>query len=704
MTIKRDESGISLPLVLGAMLLFSVMITLLIGVAVISVRHSDYALQRTEALAAAEAGAQDYVNRLNAYASFDSWTADRTATFRNNPAKAKSLPSIVKDSALARWVDVKGSSNGQYTYNVIGNNNGLIIRSTGRSSNQNGLKRSVEYRVSRNSDSAVAYTAVYGYASVDAYAQQAKLDNTSHHPQGWMGTNRSGRRYTVSEYDHYCGQEGISRWYDCWRPYWNGVDMVEGNYITGAPFTIHGYKSFLNKVTDINEYPKVSGSITIFNSQKDRFTHPSNFEDRKFNYYGDLEAAAMRGRKKVTYFPYDETIGSPSANYIEVSSSEDIYDTCKFAGATQVILYGDEIYVRSPHTPPTFNDRANEWCKNKTPLLRDRTKRTQGPDITKDKIRAGGYLRPMDESSWVKFDGLPNDALFIIKHAVGSCNASALEGANPAGKSNGLGFPGGPPSVSSGEPGQQRNYNCANGDLFIEGATAFRRTFAAEDNIYLTGGIRYTDRQNDNSLPANSDDFLGLLAQRNVIIYNPNPPQGSGCGLCGKMPRTPYALPTREKDINGNDRGGQGTYSFPADWKRMPTKPGDILADPTLVKVPDQPYWLALPYYDAAIIAEQGSFFLENMNSLESRPAVYSSGEKPMQVTVTGSVYSRYSPVMHLDRNTRNGGVEVYGLTHRYIFDDRFTKRLPPGFSGHNDSAYRLTNYAEVFSDHLDPK
>lgn len=346
MNKRTDDTGISLPLVMGALMIFSVLIILLAGVAIISVRHSNWALHRTEALSAAEAGAQDFVNRMNGFASFDSWTAQRVKPFRDKgTASGSSFPKIVAESALGQWKMVDGTSNAQYTYDIIGNNNGIIVRSTGRAGAQNEFKRTIEYRVTRNSDSGVAYVGNRGYVSTDAYAQQAKLFTDTVWEQGMMGVNEStGKRYTISEYKDKCGDDANTNWRNCWRQIWSGHDQVQGNVIVMAPHSIHGWKSWMHEAERIDpqlfKYPKMNGSVTIQKSSPDRFTHAAGFASGdpwgkpNQDFYTDKQAAALRGRDTWQYFPYDETIGSSPANYTVIREESSRFDSCIFRGST----------------------------------------------------------------------------------------------------------------------------------------------------------------------------------------------------------------------------------------------------------------------------------------------------------------------------------------------------------------------------------
>ena len=738
------DAGMSIPLVLGALMLFSVLVFLLASVALLSSRHANWALHRTEAMAAAEAGAQDYVNRMNGYAGFDSWTAERTKRMRDRgEPEGINFPKIVRNSALAKWVSVGDSSNADYTYDIVGNSGGLIVRSTGRAGPNKETKRSVEYRITRNSDSAVSFVSNRSYVNTAAYANQAQLFKDNIGEQGGMAVNdRTGKRYTVEEYTTNCPElekgraESTTDWFYCWRQPWNGYDGVEGNGIVRAPHTIHEYKSYLNPARSADskllEVPNVTGSLTIQYSTPDNFTRPAGFWGRKnLRAYRDEEHAHWRGRDTWTYLPYDETIGSSTANFEVIRNEASTFDQCVFRGSTHVILYGDVIYVRSPHTPRNENDDKSDWCKNTAKRLYGRTKTSPNPDITKDMIRSGNFLKPADESTWVKFEGIPDTAVFLVlKTSNEGCHPRIPRDVDSVGKSTGIGFPGAPSTVSTSNPALGNLYDCKNGDLFIEGAVSHHKTFAAEDNIYLTGGIRYTDRQSNNELPINSDDMLGLVAQQNVIVYNPSPITSGACTGCNKMPRHHYFLPTREQDLSGNEQSGQGAlaaYGF-SQWqqgldindrhKKQKQNPNDdiIMNDPTSGRPPENASWLALPQYDAAIVAEEGSFFLENMNILKDRPARKSRyhNESPLKITVTGSVYSKYGPMFHIDRmpprrgstnvtnNPDSSQIEVYGLNMRFLFDKRFTKQLPPGFSGHSESAYRTVGYAEVFEQHLD--
>jgi hypothetical protein len=58
------------------------------------------------------------------------------------------------------------------------------------------------------------------------------------------------------------------------------------------------------------------------------------------------------------------------------------------------------------------------------------------------------------------------------------------------------------------------SWNCRAGDVFIEGTLAGQLTIATENDIVLTGNLRYANGSSGN-------DVLGLIAQNNVTVYHP---------------------------------------------------------------------------------------------------------------------------------------------------------------------------------------
>jgi hypothetical protein len=64
----------------------------------------------------------------------------------------------------------------------------------------------------------------------------------------------------------------------------------------------------------------------------------------------------------------------------------------------------------------------------------------------------------------------------------------------------------------TGPGGAASIYGCRNGDAFVQGSFHGALTIGAQNNLYVTGNITYTDATND---------ILGLVGQSTVTVWNP---------------------------------------------------------------------------------------------------------------------------------------------------------------------------------------
>lgn len=71
-------------------------------------------------------------------------------------------------------------------------------------------------------------------------------------------------------------------------------------------------------------------------------------------------------------------------------------------------------------------------------------------------------------------------------------------------------------------------YQCGNGDVFIQGTTSGQLTVAAENDVVVTGDLKYTDINATNPRPV-----LGLIANNTVLI---NHPVSGGNNVSGTVP------------------------------------------------------------------------------------------------------------------------------------------------------------------------
>ena len=715
----RDQ-GVSLPLVLGAVLLFSALALALSGVANLTVSHNRIAQQRGQVHAAAEAGANDFINRLNAYSEFDTWSAAKVKReLDKGTPMSSAFPKIVRESGFGQWIRIPGTFNQQFTYDIVSKDTqGLIIRSTGRMNQDQPFTRSVEFRVARRSkgDTAVAVERPYVNTVGYAYVRQVRDQGYS---LGGMASGPDGGALSLRDYETNCGEASTvavaDRWMQCFRPAWHGFDKVSGDLITGSPLSVHGQQGYLTPGSRVADWPEVTGTVEIVGGNPNqpavgtKMGTPDNAQAP--NRYSEQVTRQQLRPGQVHVGDYT-ALTSPPARFKDIRRQAARNLTCRFVGATQVVMFADDIYVRSPHTPPHANAGWAPWCHSVRNQFSQRSRTTTRPDIGFTSATGEPYLLPRNTDEWVKLSNVRAGAVFVIEHIQGTnaCSPTNVGDNDGIGNYTGVGFPANRDDSDPLLGTTLDPYNCRNGDLFIDGVVARSRTFAAEDNVYLTGGIRYSDRAaSDNAIPNNSDDVLGVVAQRNVFIYNP---PSRECNRCGedyyRFPRSPYPLPVLEKELGAGVNGAAFGEVMPwtageqAGYRTVPTELGPADRNAIRGKIPRLIGWHAMPQFDGIFVAETGAFMLENP-LMHNRPALVGPGNasQALSAIITGAVYSRYAPLLHIDYETASGEVNMYGLHGHYMSDPRLARTLPPGFNGLSVTMYRLTGMAEVGTNHL---
>lgn len=100
MRMNPQDRGMSIPLALGAMMAFSSLTILLFGIAQLSIKNNDISQERIRAFSAAEAGANDFINRLNAFPDLVQWNVAKVQPLRETaPDK---LPPTIRDAAFGQ--------------------------------------------------------------------------------------------------------------------------------------------------------------------------------------------------------------------------------------------------------------------------------------------------------------------------------------------------------------------------------------------------------------------------------------------------------------------------------------------------------------------------------------------------------------------------------------------------------------------------
>ncbi|MBX3067845.1 MAG: hypothetical protein KF867_08275 [Cryobacterium sp.] len=196
---------------------------------------------------------------------------------------------------------------------------------------------------------------------------------------------------------------------------------------------------------------------------------------------------------------YSPTVGMPSTNAkMKRETRSDLTANgvpspgCLYTGPTSVVLNSNgTMTVKSP------------WTK-KTQIAGDPATSGTTPAMC-------GSIADLKSSSGATITVPDKNMVYIQNVPTVSSDPNywgTYESGRPscAYRGNSLGYP------ISNESASTSAYGCRNGDLFIRGTTHGKVTFAAENYVYVTGDITYSN---------SSTDVLGLVGNNAVWVWNP---------------------------------------------------------------------------------------------------------------------------------------------------------------------------------------
>lgn len=183
-------------------------------------------------------------------------------------------------------------------------------------------------------------------------------------------------------------------------------------------------------------------------------------------------------------------------------------------------------------------------------------------------------------------------------------------------------------------------YSCRNGDLYVSGTVKGRTTLAADNYVYVTGDITYSD---------SSSDILGLVGQNGVWAWNPV--------VCSR------ALSTDNGRSTGN-------VTCPGSWSY-----GNTDANPTI---------------SAAILSVAHTFIAQNYDG--STAGLGARGT----LTVNGAIAQKFRGPVATGSVSRGVYTLATGFRKNYTYDSRFKNTAPPKFLTPVSTSYGVTQYSGV--------
>ena len=456
------DRGVALASVIGLG-----MVLLLLSVTMASVAVSGTVKARDDsdfnaAIAAAYAGVEDYQSKLannNAYSQFGAKTTSFSAgsTFTGTDGN----PAFGKGTA-GSWQTVGDGTGASYRYEVDNSKYStagtLRIRSTGRVGD---TTRSVVADLKQ--DGFLDYVYFTDYEISDPV-----LSSTKCVPKyEWAVTSRPS----------------------CTTIQFAASDVIDGPMHTNDTMLVCGGTQF-------------KGSTTTSSTRAARYVSATGATCTGTPNFGGLTKPA-----------YAQAVTMPQTNEgMRQETRSDLGATtvpnpgCLYTGPTRITMKSDgTMNVYSPYTKAT-QIQADE-SKGSTPAMCG----TPGDAIGGGTLGSvGGQNVKVPANNLVYVQDVPASPTNVNYWGSKPTNFSCRN-ADDSGAGNGLGFP------AEGEV--NATYSCTAGDVFVQGTLKGNLTIAAQNYVYVTGDVKYSDV---------STDMLGLVGTNAVYVYNPVRYYGTG--------------------------------------------------------------------------------------------------------------------------------------------------------------------------------
>ena len=479
----RGDDGVALISVLGMMLVLTLFLVTSLAFVLQNATSSRKNQDAKAALAAAEAGLEEYIARLNADSNYfvlgntDTSNAAFTASGRVIPGLSGVLS--------------------KYTYTVLSSSSdvtrdgALRIQVTGTSQPSSGgqaVSRTITATLKPRGF--LRYVYVSDVEVVDPVLTVDPVSYVTYNGNAYWNSGTSGTRYR-----YYGNVAQIQS--DCGRYYYNSRRTATYTASAAAPVyvydtwnntttqtitaggTVAGYSDQCGEIqwtsNDVIQGPLHSNDALQINGSvlfTDPLTESSWSNPPSSNRWWGTGTPSSSGYRPV----YGAPIPLPSGNttllqYVEPDADGDagtpVGPGCYYTGATRIIFTGTTMKVLSPYTTNApsrcldTSNRANEQTKNIPPVI---------------------YVDSLGTSC-------------------------------AAGSSSGVGYP----RTASGESttvSTTTDYSCNRGTAYVSGSYDTQVTVTAKDDIVVTADVTDADNQT-------TTNILGLIAGNYVWVYHP---------------------------------------------------------------------------------------------------------------------------------------------------------------------------------------
>jgi len=488
---RGDDTGAGLVVVIGAMMVLSMLAVTALASTVVSERLARHTQDYQAAAAAAQAGVEEFISRVNREDSYGStvdctnpaWKAPRTTA---NPCGwnattpvgwAPVVPGETDPSAAWFHYDVDASR--KTTEGTI------FLTVTGR---VNGVYRTVETAVGKGGSTDYVYY----------------TDFESADPANVQAYTQSERNSMSAAAKDACGINGYSRAQYWWEPnasnrtraYYNceEITFISGDELDGD---VHTNDSILSsKRTSGSASPSFLSPVTTSDPRcRTPGTGNTQWENNCLRPKSGLSGYANFNGKAPSY---------KEPLFLDDTSAEFAnHPGCHYYGSTRAILHANGRMT-------VWNKRVNN--NNTAPLA------IASPDGV---MPSCGTLDQLNSASGADLP-IPDDMVLYV----GASSAPMRECyAGEIGGTSGRTLPLGTYSAAAPTAGAsfERDVNmsettkaCARGNLYVEGVLNGHLTLASAESIIVTGDLVLADGRVDGST-----DLLGLVATNAVEVFHP---------------------------------------------------------------------------------------------------------------------------------------------------------------------------------------
>ena len=289
--LHRQDEGYALLLTIGIASILAILVSTLTAVSIRETRQSTDDRDTQAALAAADAGIDDYIYRLNRNQDYWQWPDAGIPPDGNE--------------AFTQFVDVPGDSGAEFTYTVdasdLPSTGNIYLQSTGR---VNGQTRTVMAQLRRQNFLNYLYFTEYETLSPLVYP--------------YNGLSRAQAEVVCRRHDY----DSPSRDSRCIEINWATGDVVNGPFHTNDRFVVYGRPDFRGPATGSAPHPLYK---------------VNNFDGASF------QPGYPRRADRLTMPPSNQSIRREADHTIGGEG-------CLYTGPTEIEFVGTQMWVTSPQT------------------------------------------------------------------------------------------------------------------------------------------------------------------------------------------------------------------------------------------------------------------------------------------------------------------------------------------------------------------